>query len=62
MYYNTNGWCLLYFSGAEERGWWFSRGDNYYNALNYTDCTKGYNESLECIKQAFIEQVGEIIV
>lgn len=29
-----------------ERGWWFSRPDNSYNALDETDISSGYEESL----------------
>ncbi|KAK6166140.1 hypothetical protein SNE40_022903 [Patella caerulea] len=40
----------------EQRGWWFSRQDDYFMAQDKTDCCKGYEESLDVIKQAFIEQ------
>lgn len=42
---------------TDARGWWFSRGeDNYYNPLDYTDSSKGFEDSLKCIIQTFQEQ------
>ncbi|XP_071157615.1 esterase OVCA2-like [Mytilus edulis] len=41
----------------DARGWWFSRSeDNYYNPLDYTDSSKGFEDSLQCIIQTFEEQ------
>lgn len=40
----------------DDRGWWFSSQDNTYMAQDYTDCCKGYEESLELIKKTFEEQ------
>lgn len=43
---------------TDARGWWFSRSeDNYYNPLDYTDSSKGFEDSLQCIIQTFKEQV-----
>ncbi|XP_060086121.1 esterase OVCA2-like [Ylistrum balloti] len=41
---------------ADQMGWWFSREDDYYMAQDYTDCCKGYKESLDVVTQAFKEQ------
>ncbi|XP_069111108.1 esterase OVCA2-like [Argopecten irradians] len=41
---------------ADQMGWWFSREDDYYMAQDYTDCCKGYKESLEVVAQAIKEQ------
>ncbi|VDI62495.1 Hypothetical predicted protein [Mytilus galloprovincialis] len=42
---------------TDARGWWFSRSeDNYYNPLDYTDSSKGFEDSLQCIIQTFKEQ------
>lgn len=39
---------------TDARGWWFSRSeDNYYNPLDYTDSSKGFEDSLQCIIQTF---------
>ena len=43
---------------VDQRGWWFSAPDDSYMAQDYTDCCKGYAESVEVIKKALIEQVG----
>ena len=40
-----------------ERGWWFSRPDDSYNALDETDTSNGYDESISFILQA-LEQHG----
>ncbi|XP_062572307.1 esterase OVCA2-like isoform X1 [Saccostrea cucullata] len=40
----------------DQRGWWFSSPDDQYMAQDYTDCCKGYQESLDTIERAFIEQ------
>ncbi|ESP03179.1 hypothetical protein LOTGIDRAFT_224587 [Lottia gigantea] len=40
----------------DQRGWWFSRSDDYFRAQDETDCCKGYEESLDVIKKAFISQ------
>ena len=42
---------------TDERGWWFSRPDDYFNAHDPSNCIKGYEDSLQTITQAFIEQV-----
>ncbi|XP_033762026.1 esterase OVCA2-like isoform X2 [Pecten maximus] len=41
---------------ADQMGWWFSRKDDYYMAQDYTDCCKGYKESLDVVAQAIKEQ------
>ncbi|XP_041367617.1 esterase OVCA2-like [Gigantopelta aegis] len=43
-------------NSEDQRGWWFSRADNYYRAQDETECCKGYEESLQVIKQAFADQ------
>ncbi|XP_064648084.1 esterase OVCA2-like [Lineus longissimus] len=43
-------------NAADQRGWWFSREDDYFLAKERSDCCKGYEESLEVIKTAFEEQ------
>lgn len=40
----------------DERGWWFSREDDYFKAQDKTNCAKGYEKSLEVVKQAFLEK------
>lgn len=35
----------------QERGWWFSRPGNSYNALDHTDICTGYQESLQVVKE-----------
>lgn len=40
----------------EQRGWWFSRSDRSYNALETTDCDLGFQQSLEHINQVFRTQ------
>ena len=42
---------------SDQRGWWFSRLDDYYNAGDPSDCCKGYKESLDVIVQTFQDQV-----
>ena len=44
-------------SFLEQQGWWFSKNDDTYMAQDYTDCCKGYKESLEVIKKTMMEQV-----
>lgn len=39
-----------------QQGWWFSKEDNSYMAQDFTDCCKGYEESLEVIKQTIQEE------
>ena len=39
-----------------ERGWWFSRPGNSYNALDHTDISTGYQESLQLIKDKLISE------
>eukprot|EP00105_Crassostrea_gigas_P032548 XP_011455589.1 PREDICTED: esterase OVCA2 [Crassostrea gigas] len=43
-------------NNADQRGWWFSAPDDSYMAQDYTECCKGYEESVEVIKKALIEQ------
>ncbi|KAK2163287.1 hypothetical protein LSH36_82g02012, partial [Paralvinella palmiformis] len=40
----------------DQRGWWFSRQDEYFNAHDKSTCAKGYQQSLEVITNAFREQ------
>ena len=48
--------ALFLFSG--QQGWWFSQQDDTYKAQDYTDCCKGYDESLEVIKKSFQDEVN----
>ncbi|XP_013419337.1 esterase OVCA2-like [Lingula anatina] len=41
---------------VDQRGWWFSREDDYFRAQDDTDCCKGFDQSLQTIQQAFQEQ------
>ncbi len=41
----------------EQRGWWFSRQDNYFEAADDSECDKGFQESLDTIAKAFKEEV-----
>ncbi|XP_048756066.2 esterase OVCA2-like [Ostrea edulis] len=43
-------------NNADQRGWWFSSSDDKYVAQDFTDCCKGYHESVQVIKQALVEQ------
>ena len=36
-----------------ERGWWFSKPERRYNALDKTDTCIGYSESLQMVKERF---------
>lgn len=40
----------------QERGWWFSKPDNSYYALERTDCCLGFQASVDAIRTAFEEQ------
>ncbi len=42
---------------VEQRGWWFSGEDDYFKATHVSDCDKGFNESLDLIKN-FIAEDG----
>lgn len=46
-------WTII----VDQRGWWFSAPDDSYMAQDYTECCKGYEESVEVIKKALVEQV-----
>ena len=39
-----------------ERGWWFSKTDSSYYALERTDCCLGFDVSLDVVRTAFEEQ------
>ena len=39
-----------------ERGWWFSRPEKAYNALDKTDITIGYEESVGVIKETIVKE------
>ena len=41
----------------QERGWWFSRADQSYNATDTTDICLGYEESLDTL-EAYFEREG----
>ncbi|KAK8722947.1 hypothetical protein OTU49_011965 [Cherax quadricarinatus] len=36
-------------------GWWFSRQDNYFNAQEESECSKGFEESLKAVEVCFKE-------
>lgn len=38
-------------------GWWFSREDDYYKAIDYSEIDKGFSESLEHFCKFYKEQV-----
>ena len=40
-----------------EYAWWFSKEENYFNALDPSNCVKGFDKSLELVKSVLIEQV-----
>lgn len=40
-------------SNEIERGWWFSADDDSYNALDVTECDKGFDKSLEYLNEIF---------
>ncbi|CAH1799337.1 unnamed protein product [Owenia fusiformis] len=40
----------------DQKGWWFSRQDDYFNATEQANCIKGYKDSLLVIEQTFREQ------
>ncbi len=42
--------------GERERGWWFSRPERGYNALDKTDVCLGYEESVRRVSEAFETQ------
>jgi len=42
--------------GERERGWWFSRPERAYNALDQTDVCIGFEESLQFIQETFEAQ------
>lgn len=42
---------------AKERGWWFSRGDRSYNALDVSDVCIGFEESIQLVKET-CERLG----
>ena len=42
--------------GEQERGWWFSRPNRSYNALDVTDTCIGFEESLKFIQDVFESQ------
>ena len=46
--------CLLFFSiFQDQRGWWFSRENDYFKADDVSDCDKGFEGSLELIQRTF---------
>ena len=42
--------------GERERGWWFSRPERAYSALDRTDLCIGFEESLELVRETFDAQ------
>mgnify|MGYP000376198579 FL=1 len=42
-------------------GWWFSQADSSYAAQDYTDCCKGYKESVELVEKVFKEEVSYVL-
>ena len=42
--------------GEQERGWWFSRPEKSYYALERTECCLGFEASVDSIRKAFEEQ------
>ena len=41
--------------GQQERGWWFSRPESSYHALERTDCSLGFEASVVAIRKTFRE-------
>lgn len=41
---------------ARERGWWFSRSDRSYNALDVSDVCIGFEESVQLVKEVYERQ------
>lgn len=41
---------------SDQCGWWFSQSHRSFHALEMTDCSDGFTESLDVIRQAFQEQ------
>lgn len=40
-------------TNSDERGWWFSADDDSYNALDVTECDKGFEKSLDYLNETF---------
>jgi predicted esterase len=40
-------------TAAAEKAWWFSSADDSYNALEVTDCDKGFEKSLDHLNEIF---------
>ncbi|XP_070566433.1 esterase OVCA2-like isoform X2 [Ptychodera flava] len=40
----------------DQRGWWFSRDDDYFSAGDTSDVSKGFDKSLQVIEKAFTEE------
>ena len=38
---------------GQQLGWWFSRPERSYNALDRTDTCVGFDETLQCVQEAF---------
>lgn len=56
--------CAEQGGGGEDSnslGWWFSREDNYYKAIEFSDCDKGFKESVDHIRNVLVEQVGHSV-
>lgn len=49
---------MLVIPDIDERGWWFSREDKYFHAQDETNCSDGYEQSIEIIKNVLKEQVS----
>ncbi|XP_064613787.1 esterase OVCA2-like isoform X2 [Liolophura sinensis] len=41
---------------SDQRGWWFSRPDDYFRAQDITDCDKGFRESVDVVCKCFKEE------
>lgn len=44
--------------GEGERGWWFSREDDYFKAVDHSDMVKGYDVSLEQVVNVLEKEDG----
>lgn len=43
-------------NGDDQRGWWFSRQDDYFHAQEISICHKGYEKSLQLVEDTLKEQ------
>lgn len=44
-------------SNADQRGWWFTKSDDTFNAHDVVDLCKGFDRSLDAIEEEFEREV-----